>query len=581
MALAVVAAVLVPAVVSAHPLGNFTINHYAGLFIEPERVLLDVVIDQAEIPAFTARQAIDADSDGEVTDEELDVGRVAACQALVPDLSLTLDGTAAPLELVEAGIDFPPGVGGLQTMRTVCGFVADLPTPLVNGEPASRLAFADASFPARLGWREIVVVGSGVAVAPLPGAGEVRPESLTERLTSYPEDLIAQPLDDGALEVEVAASSDVAVVERPSIDDAAPVPGAPVVPPPPAAPGSTATPGASGSPTPAVPAVPGGVGGGDVPSIFREAALTPVVLLLSVMTAVALGAGHALTPGHGKTLMAAYLVGTRGRPLHAVGLGLSVSVSHTAGILVLAALVVGAADVLPADVVVRAAPIVASVSILAIGAWMLAGEWRRRRSAVAQGSPQDHGHAHAHPDAEPHGHGHSSGGPHEPHGHGHSSDGLHEHEGHEHLDDPPHAHPHPHPHPVDQDHGPGEHSHGGIRHSHLPPTGTTITWRSLFILGLAGGLIPSTSALLILLGSIAAGRTAFGLVLVVAFGLGMAAVMTSIGLVLVFARERLEGMPASPTVRRIRDAVPLVAAVLVFGFGIYLTVQALSGAPTL
>src|SRR5688572_2471853 len=141
LAVAVVATVLIPAMVSAHPLGNFTINHYAGLFIEPERVLLDVVIDQAEIPAFTARQSIDADSDGEVTDEELDIGRVAACEALTPELSLTLDGAALSLELTEAGIDFPSGVGGLPTMRTVCGFVAVLPSPLVDGAAASRLTF--------------------------------------------------------------------------------------------------------------------------------------------------------------------------------------------------------------------------------------------------------------------------------------------------------------------------------------------------------------------------------------------------------------------------------------------------------
>ena len=115
------------------------------------------------------------------------------------------------------------------------------------------------------------------------------------------------------------------------------------------------------------------------PAIFR-ADLTPVVLLLSVLTAAGLGAGHALTPGHGKTLMAAYLVGTRGTPRHALALGLSVSVSHTVGILVLAGLVVGAADVLPPDVVVRWAPVVAAVSIVVIGAWMLVGELRRRRS---------------------------------------------------------------------------------------------------------------------------------------------------------------------------------------------------------
>ena len=100
----------------------------------------------------------------------------------------------------------------------------------------------------------------------------------------------------------------------------------------------------------------------------------------------------------------------------------------------------------------------------------------------------------------------------------------------------------------------GEHSHGGVTHSHLPPAGATISWRSLFVLGLAGGLIPSTSALLILLGSIAAGRAGFGFVLVVAFGLGMALVMGGIGLALVLARGRLDrvdaGLAARPGQRR-------------------------------
>jgi len=583
---ALVTAVALPAVAAAHPLGNFTINHYAGLFIEPERVLLDIVIDQAEIPAFSARQAIDVDDDGEISDDELEAGRIGACEALIPDLGLSIDGVALTPVLLTAGLTFPPGLGGLQTMRSVCGYVAELLTPLAPDRAAARIAFLDGSFPARIGWREIVVVGSGVSVSAVPGAGTVRTDSLTERLTTYPEDLIAQPLADGELQVDVAAMAAAPVVARPAIDDAEAVPGAPVVlPPASAAPtDGAASPGPSASPdasptSPTGPAVPGGVGGGEVPSIFREANLTPFVLLLSVLTAVALGAGHALTPGHGKTLMAAYLVGTRGRPLHAVGLGLSVSISHTAGILVLASLVVGAADVLPADVVVRAAPVVASVSILAIGAWMLTGEWRRRRSVAAVGVfavAEDHTHDEAHPDGHAHPHEHSH--PHErshpdPHEQEHGDADAH---AHPHADDHAHAHPHP-----DDEATPGEHSHGGIRHSHLPPAGSSITWRSLFVLGLAGGLIPSTSALLILLGSIAAGRTAFGLVLVVAFGLGMAAVMTSIGLVLVFARERLDGMPASPTFSRIRGAVPLVAAVLVFGFGIYLTVQAVAGAPAL
>ena len=169
--------------------------------------------------------------------------------------------------------------------------------------------------------------------------------------------------------------------------------------------------------------VPGGVLPGELPDVFRAADLTPLVLLISLLVAAALGAGHALTPGHGKTLMAAYLVGTRGTARHAIGLGLSVTVSHTIGILVLAAVIVGAQGVLAPDVVVRMAPVVAAVSIVAIGGWMLAAEIRRRRATRAHGA--------AHHDAAPHEHDHG-------HEHGNSNGNDH------------------------------EHTHGGVTHTHLP-----------------------------------------------------------------------------------------------------------------
>ena len=121
----------------AHPLGNFTINHYAGIRVEPDRILLDVVIDQAEIPTFQARLDFDTDGDGEVSDEETDAGRVTACDGLEPSLALTVDGVAANPTLTEAGLTFPAGVGGLSTMRMVCGFRVDT-GPLAAGD-ADRL----------------------------------------------------------------------------------------------------------------------------------------------------------------------------------------------------------------------------------------------------------------------------------------------------------------------------------------------------------------------------------------------------------------------------------------------------------
>ncbi|MGZ9160860.1 MAG: HoxN/HupN/NixA family nickel/cobalt transporter [Candidatus Limnocylindrales bacterium] len=564
--LGVALATLLPALASAHPLGNFTINHYAEVRVEVDRVLLDLVIDEAEIPAFEARRTFDTDGDGSVSDEEIDAGRTNACDQHIASLSVTAAGAALDLETIEAGLSFPPGVGGLSTMRLACGFVAPLPAA-VSATPL-RITFADRSFADRIGWREIVVSGSGVSLTPVDG--ELRPASISARLTAYPEDRIASPLADASVTVDAVLGGGVLAAF--DLPDAAPptgtapgepgtsgAPETPLSPAPSTGTSPLSSTAASPSPTAApTGAVPGGISGGDLPGIFREADLTPVVLLLAFLTAAGLGAAHALTPGHGKTLMAAYLVGTRGTPRHALGLGLSVSLSHTVGILVLAAIVVGAADVLPPDAVVRGAPVVAAISIVAIGGWMVLGELRRRR-AIAPGirgglvGGHDHAHAEQHADAPQHSHEHDHG----------------------------HDHPHPQSRTPAPAPDPGVHSHGGITHTHVPAAGATITWRSLFVLGLAGGLIPSTSALLILLGSIAAGRPTFGFALVVAFGIGMAAVMAGIGLALVLARQALDRLPGGGRLGRVREVVPLVAAVVVFGFGIYLTVQAIGGAPTL
>lgn len=558
--LGLVAIIALPAVALAHPLGNFTINHYAGIRIEPSAIFLDVVVDQAEIPTFQARLDFDTDSDGEISDAEADAGRVTACDDLTPDLELTVGDVRQTIALTHAGLSFPQGVGGLPTMRVVCEYRADLAAPIAEATPVT---FADVSFSERLGWREIVIGGSGVVLTPV--FGEIRAATQSDRLTRYPTNLLAQAMDDVAIAVSASPGGEtLAPFVAP---DATAVPGA-VVPV-----SSPSTPGATGGPAPmaspsSAPAVvgtldgaaPGGVNGAELPSIFREADLTPFVLLVSLLTAGALGAGHALTPGHGKTLMAAYLVGSRGTVWHAAGLGLSVTVSHTIGILALAALVVGATDVIAPDVVVRVAPFVAAVSIVAIGGWMLISELRRRRR-LAAGTTAAHEHAH-----DP--------------GHDHGHDHEHEHS-HGHDDAVAHVHDHGEPSHDHDDASAGSHSHGGVTHSHLPTDGSTITWRSLFVLGLAGGLIPSTSALLILLGSIAAGRAGFGFVLVVAFGLGMALVMGGIGVALVLARGRVDRMAPSSPLGRVSAYIPLAAAVLVFGLGLYLTAQAVGGTPVL
>jgi ABC-type nickel/cobalt efflux system permease component RcnA len=537
--LAILSVLAVAGVVAAHPLGNFTINHYAGIRVEPDRILLDVVVDQAEIPTFQARQEADADEDGELSDSEVDAARERGCAAIAADLTVLVDGARLEPRLTMAGLAFPPGAGGLSTMRLVCGFDSSLDSAL---RADTTISFRDASFGGRIGWREIVVVGSGVTLTPTEG--ELRAESVSARLTDYPDDLLEQALVDESIVFAASPGGP----ERPAepIPDASPVAAAD---PGPAA-GSTASPAPVSATGPnAAGAIPGGVGG-EIPALFQTAELTPLVLLGSLLVAATLGAGHALTPGHGKTLMAAYLVGTRGTPIHALGLGLSVSASHTLGILVLAVVVVGAQGFLAPDLVVRVAPVLAALTIAGIGAWMLASEIRRRVAARTTDRAPGHGHVD--------GHEHENGEEHDRGGHDHGGAHTHGPGGHDHG------------------HGPGGHSH-----SHGPTPGSTITWRSLFVLGLAGGLIPSTNALLILLGSIAAGRPTFGFVLVVAFGLGMALVMAGVGLVMIVARGRLDRFGGSSLTGRVGAWLPLGAAVLVLGLGISLTVQAVGGPTTL
>ena len=521
-ALALAAGIAAPASVAAHPLGNFTINHYAGLTIAPDRIDLDVVIDMAEIPAFQERQNMDRDGDGSVGDDEGATWAAGACASLRGSLDLRRDGTGLAMTDLASAVAFPPGAGGLSTLRLECGYSVAL-VPVLSA-PAV-MTFRDDSYAERIGWREILAFARGT-ILDTHGLPAISPST---RLTAYPADLLKTPLDLRSATIDAR------------VDPSAPAASA--------TPSTAPVPGGAGGPSasPAAGAVPGGVAG-ELPAIFETKDLTPFVLLGALGTAVVIGALHALTPGHGKTLMAAYLVGSRGTAVHAVGLGLSVAVSHTIGIFALALVIVGAGSVLPPDVVYRVTPVVAGASIIAIGAWMLIGELRRRRAATMAG-PASHDHDHEHP-------------------HSHA-------DGHDDVDR------HRIEHAPSESAEPGEHSHGGVRHSHLPPAGTTLTWRGLFVLGLAGGLIPSTSALFILLGSIAAGRPAFGLILVVAFGIGMAAVMTGVGLTMIFARTRLDRMPTRSSLGRLAAVAPLVASIAVLGLGVVLTWQAVAGTPVL
>ena len=379
---------VLPAAVLAHPLGNFTINHYAGIRVEPDRILLDLVIDQAEIPTFQARFDFDLDGDASLSDEEIDAGRITACDGLASSLALSAGGSSLTPRLTAAGLSFPLGVGGLSTMREVCSFEAPLPTTIDGSRHGHHVRGS--------------VVRRADRMARDRGAGfgrdaqrRRRRASADERVATIdavPAGSIASPLRDRSLALRATVGG--ATLAPLEIPDASPVA---VVDPAPA--GNCSLTRCGGG---SVTSVRGHAGSGrgrrpgrrrghgpaghlppDQPDPGRGTPVTP--------RRGALGAGHALTPGHGKTLMAAYLVGTRGSARHAIGLGAAVSVSHTVGILALAAVVLAATDVVAPDAMVRGAPLVAASLHRASSAdgcsWRVGAADGRRRDGLRPWPP--------------------------------------------------------------------------------------------------------------------------------------------------------------------------------------------------
>jgi nickel/cobalt exporter len=565
-ALALLVVLCVPAVALAHPLGNFTINHYAGLRVAPTAISLDIVLDEAELPTFTERQRLDTDGDGSVSDDEIEAERLVACDRLAASLHLTVDGKAAPLAAFAAGISMPPGAAGLSTMRTVCEYTA----PISGLEKGVSVSFEDSSFTQRIGWREFRVLGDRTTLSERSTIGtDGRDTSVADlsvdlgsgRLTSYPASLIAQPPAIAGVTFHVQAGG-------PGLPpfvapDASPLPGvvqptaatpAPAASPTPvgigsvtlsagqAAPNPTPLPGSASVPAGAV---PGGVQD-QIAGLLETKDLSPLALIGSLLLAAGLGALHAVSPGHGKTVMAAYLVGSRGSARHAAALGLTVTVSHTLGVLALALVALFAAQLIPPERLYPILGVASGATVVGIGCWLLIGRLRtmRRARTVARAHEHEHGHA-------------------DDHAHEHGDADAHD-----------HPHPHQHPHDIPAPMAAGEHSHGGVRHTHVPTRGD-LTWRSLFALGLAGGLVPSASALLLLLGSLAANRAGYGLVLVIAFGAGMAVVLAGIGLALVYASRFIERLPRSSSLGRAWELVPLATALVVVVAGLYLTSQSL------
>src|SRR5271163_3311377 len=292
----------------AHPMGNFSINHYSKIIPGAHAIEVDYIIDMAEIPTFQQMQ--ESAVVPKVSDPSLAPYLQRESEVLRKGLTLLVDGKRLVPQTVSRQAIFPPGAGGLPTMKMGFVYVAALPGDLKDWPVLLR--YRDDNYPGRAGWKEIVAVnGSGAALA----SSSVPASDRSLELTNYPTDMLHSPPQtlEASLSIKAAPVS-IEAGDKPELQAGA---------------GLLATRDS---------VAPGGVmlkanSQGTPRSAFTELISSKrtdfLFMAMAALIAAVLGGFHALEPGHGKTLVAAYLVGSHGKARHAVLLGAIVTASHT------------------------------------------------------------------------------------------------------------------------------------------------------------------------------------------------------------------------------------------------------------
>ncbi|MGB7208674.1 MAG: hypothetical protein WBD27_08440 [Pyrinomonadaceae bacterium] len=453
---------------SAHPLGNFSINQYSRLEVGKSEIRIRQVVDMAEIPTFQETPAIDTDKDGKLSQTELNNFAGTLTPNYLANLTLRLDEQSIPLRETMTSISLRQGAGGLQTLEVKWDFTAAVAADVT----IKRVDFQNNNYSERLGWREIVVnriAGVEIFDSTVFGSG------ITDELKAYPDESLSSPLNERAASFSITRGSLPEGAKALQNRD-----------------GHTAA------------AVQKDMLAGliDVPEI------TPAVAFFGLLLAFGLGAMHALSPGHGKAVVGAYLVGSKGTPKHAAFLGLTVTITHTLGVFALGFLTIFAANFILPETIMPFLSFFSGLIVLYIGLTMF-----KTRLLSALGYSAEHSHKHG-------GHGHS-------HDHGHDNALT--------------------------------HTHDGQTHSHAVPD--SITWKSLLALGVSGGLLPCPSALVLMLSAINLNRIGYGLILTVAFSFGLAATLTIVGLVFLYGGRIFDGEKVSSY--RLVKALPVFSAFVI------------------
>ena len=497
LALTVFLSLLVSRAVYAHPMGNFSISHYAAIHIERENVELRYFVDMAEIPTYQEIQRTGVVAkEGSVS---LGPYLVQESAALNEGLILEIDGRRVELRLLDSSALFTVGAAGLPTMKLAFIYRAQIGN-LSPGAGRHRVHYTDKNFAGHSGWKEIVITrGDGISLDNTSAPATDR----SSQLSNYPTDLLNSPPQDLEADAAFSLPPQASARQATSKPVAAPAMAATTAPPHRAEPALTEKNGTA--PRPGTEAQ-NRHGAQDLnPSSGSAIHLRPNkqtsprskftelvsarntsfwFLLTAALIAAALGALHALEPGHGKTIVAAYLVGSRGTCRHAVLLGVIVTAAHTAGVYLLGVITLYASRWIVPEQLYPWLGIVSGLMIAGLASYLFLRAW----TGEAANHVHDPGQAHAHwfssfikPRA---------------------ADTA----------------------PVNT-----------ARITEAPAA--SIPLRQLLTLGITGGMVPCPAALVVLLSAISLHRVGFGLFLIVAFSVGLAAVLVVIGLLMVSARQ--------------------------------------------
>jgi len=481
---------------AAHPLGNFSINQYSRIEVEKSNIKLRVVLDMAEIPTFQESQAIDTDKDGSLSETELGAYAEKVTPNYISNLLLSVDGSLIELRPIAKNISLPPGSGNLPTLRIEWDLIGDLPESLTE---VSRLKFENRNNPERIGWNEIVVGrGSNINVFNSTAFGS----GITDELKAYPSESLNAPLAERTAEFSFAANAIPQNAKPLQNRD-----------------GHISAP----------------IEKDKFAELINVPEITLPIVLFGLLVAFGLGAAHALSPGHGKTVVGAYLVGSRGTFKHAVFLGATVTITHTLGVFAIGLLTLFASNYILPETLMPYLNFVSGLLVFFIGLTL----FKDRLFAAAGWNTNNH---HAQEDAA------------------HSLD-EHDFLVREENADTPNDQPKV-----------LTHTHGGSTHTHLPPK--DVTWGSLLGLGISGGLLPCPSALVLMLSAISLNRIGYGIVLTLVFSFGLAATLTAVGLAFLYVGKMFDNPKLNNN--PIFKALPVLSAFVVTCVGAFICYKSLT-----